>query len=136
MGHLHQAVADFGLSLGLPTLALDTHGGATLKIGDGQWSLHAVDDGQALLLVHTMDVPFCTAEQLASALAACHAHLQPAHPVGTLRLGARGRGASTQWVGCLRLNTPTDGHALTRGVDTVLQWLNQCAHETHVAGRH
>lgn len=135
MAHLDLAIADFGSSLGLPTLALDDRGSATLKIGEALWTLQAVDDGEALLLVHTIDAPFCTAAQLASALVACHAHLQPAHPPGTLRIGTRGRGASAQWVGCLRLTAP-DGRALARGIDTLLEWLDQCAREAQVAGRH
>ena len=128
------AVTDFGVSMGLPTLALDDRGCATLKIGEELWTMQAVDDGQSLLLVHTIGVPFCTAAQLESALIACHAHMQPAHAPGTLRLGANGQGAAAQWSGCLRLTTTTSSQALAQGIGTLRQWLAECARAAKVAG--
>jgi hypothetical protein len=135
MDHLDTAIADWGSSLGLPSLALDDRGCATVMIGEGNWILQAIDNRRALMLAHTIDVPFCTAQQLETALVACHAHMQPAHHPSTLRLGTRGRGASTQWVGCLRLDTP-DSRTLASGVATLLQWLEQCARDAQVTGRH
>ncbi|MEK7346564.1 MAG: hypothetical protein AAB176_12820 [Pseudomonadota bacterium] len=136
MNRLDLAIADWGLSMGLPSLALDDQGCATLKIGDGMWTLQTVEEGQGLLLAHTMDVPFGTAQQMESALMACHAHMQPAHAPGTFRLGLSGRGAATQWSGCLRLTMPTDHRALAQGMDALIQWMADVARAAQVAGRH
>lgn len=136
MADLNFAVADFGRSMGLPGLALDAQGSASLKIGDALWSLQSADDDEALLVACTLDTPFSTAAQIESALRACHAHLQPAHAPGTLRLGTRGRGASAQWVGSLRLNAPADGQAIARGLDLLLHWMQQRVRDAGVAGSH
>jgi Tir chaperone protein (CesT) family len=136
MADVNLAVADFGQTLGLPSLALDTQGCANLKIGDALWTLQSINDGEALLVVHTMDAPFSTASQIESALQACHAHMQPMHAPGMLRLGTRGRGAAAQWVGSLRLHAPADGQAIARALDDLLQWMRQRRHDAGLTGNH
>ena len=136
MADLNFAVADFGRAMGLPSLALDAQGSASLKIGDALWTLQSINEGEALLVAHVLDTPFSTAAQIESALRACHAHMQPAHAPGSLRLGTRGRGATAQWVGSLRLAAPADGQAIARGLDDLLQWMHQRMRDAGVAGSH
>ena len=136
MNSLDMAIAEWGASMGLPSLTLNDRGFATLKIGDGMWTVQAEDAGQALLMIHTIDVPYGTAQQMELALMACHAHMQPAHPPGRFRLGLSGRGAACQWSGCLRLSLPVDQRALAQGLDALVQWMTDITRAAQISGKH